>query len=63
ISRKERVQAKFVTIGRVITCELVYFGVDKKTMPAWRNGYAAACRAAYSGSIPGTGSHFSLLTP
>jgi hypothetical protein len=34
------------------------------TMPAWRNGYAAACRAAYPGSIPGTGSHFlSLLTP
>ena len=26
-----------------------------RLVPTWRNGYAAACRAAYPGSIPGVG--------
>ena len=34
-----------------------------RLVPTWRNGYAAACRAAYPGSIPGVGLVYPFTLP
>ena len=34
-----------------------------RLVPTWRNGYAAACRAAYPGSIPGVGLVYLFTLP
>ena len=35
MNRKERVQANFVTIRRIITCERLYYSVDNASLAEW----------------------------
>ena len=65
VANDRKMWAHIALIAAVKSIVLLQSSVyEHRLVPTWRNGYAAACRAAYPGSIPGTGSHFlSPLTP